>query len=120
MRLGGRRPGVGTSFVDTFNEDVLLQVRTNELGETLVFYHLYDSAGGVVADSEGLQSFLEGKEVRDGSNELLLRIPCEADQAIEYRLYSCRGTLLTCSDGARTQLFGGIRVEATKPEAKQV
>ena len=120
MRLGGRRPGIGTSFVDTFNDDVLLQVTTNERGETLVFFHLYDSEGGVVADSLGLQSYVDGTEVRDARDELLLRIPSQPEQAIEYRLYSCRGTLLTCSDGARTQIFGGVRVEPTKPEAKQV
>ena len=43
-------------------------------------------------------------------------MPSEADQAIADRLYSRAGELLTCSDGIRTQLFKGIRLEPTKLE----
>jgi hypothetical protein len=118
MRLEGRRAGVGTSFVDAFSEDVVLQVITHDDGVTQISFHLYDSRGGMVASSDGLQTFTEGIEIRDALNELLLLIPAEPGGNIEYRLYSRRGTLLTCSDGARTQLFGGIRLEPIKPVAR--
>jgi hypothetical protein len=117
MRLEGRRAGVGTSFVDAFSEDVVLQVITQDDGITRISFDLYDCRGGAVASSDGLQTYAEGIEIRDALNELLLLIPVEPDGNIEYRLYSRRGTLLTCSDGARTQLFGGIRLEPIKPVA---
>jgi hypothetical protein len=114
MRLGGRRPGTLTSFIDAFSEDVLLQVTTTESGQTLVSYHLYDSKGSCVAFSDGLETFRKGREVRDEMDELLLLIPVQPESNFEYRLYSRKGVLLTCSDGLRTQLFGGIRIEGTK------
>jgi hypothetical protein len=116
MRLGCRRPGFGTTFVDAFSADVLLQVMTDQSGHDLVAYRLYDCHGRLVADSDGLQAFGEGKEVRDGNGELLLRIPTEPEGRVEYCLYSRRGGLLTSSDGARTQLFGGIRVDGIVPK----
>jgi len=117
MRLEGRRAGVGTSFVDAFSEDVVLQVITQDDGITRISFNLYDCRGGTVASSDGLQTYAEGIEIRDALNELLLLIPAKPDGNIEYRLYSRRGTLLTCSDGTRTQLFGGIRLEPIKPVA---
>ncbi len=113
MRLGGRKPGTITSFIDAFSQDVLLQLTAGDDGETLIAYRLYDAQGHLVEESDGLTSFRQGKEIRDG-DDLLLLIPTQLEDAIQYRLYSQTGALLTCSDGARTQLFGGIRIEGTK------
>jgi hypothetical protein len=117
MRLGGRRPGFGTAFSDAFSADVLLKVLTDDSGANLVSFRLYDCRGEMVAESEGLQTFAGGKEIRDQQDELLLLIPSEPEACLEYRLYSSLGTLLTCSDGARTQLFGGIRVDGISPKS---
>ena len=118
MRSGGRRPGTGTSFLDSTTSERLLEITASEAGETFFAFTLYDCHGRLVADSDGPHTFLEGKEVRDQDKELLLLIPSQHDGHIEYRLYSDKGTLLTCSDGARTQLFGGIKLEAIKPPVR--
>jgi hypothetical protein len=123
MRLGGRKPGTLTSFVDAISEDVLLQVTTTETGDTLVSYRLYDATGACIATSQGLECFAKGCEVRDSLDELLLLVPTQQADNFEYRLYSRRGTLLTTSDGKRTQLFSGIRIESSRypaPEKRPV
>jgi hypothetical protein len=114
LRCGGRRPGTDISFVDSSTGERFLQVATSEQGQILIAYTLYDSSGRLVADSDGPQAFVEGKEVRDDNNELLLLIPLLEENHIQYRLHNDKGVLVTCSDGARTQLFGGIRLESTK------
>ena len=118
MRSGGRRPGTGTSFLDSTTGERLLEVTASESGETFIAFTLYDSKGNRVADSAGPHTFAEGKEIRDEDGELLLLISAEEDGTIEYRLYSDKGALLTCSDGTRTQLFGGIKLEAIKPPVR--
>jgi hypothetical protein len=102
MRLEGRRAGVGTSFVDAFSEDVVLQVITQDDGITRISFNLYDK-GCAVANSDGLQTYAEGIEIRD-IERVAAAHPAKPDGNIEYRLYSRRGTLLTCSDGTRTCL----------------
>jgi hypothetical protein len=99
-------------------DERLFEIVASEAGDTLIAFRLYDRHGDLVADSDGLHTYLEGKEIRDKDNELLLLIPPSAEGQIEYRLYSRTGTLLTCSDGGRTQLFGGIKLEAIKPAVK--
>jgi len=120
LRYGGRRPGTDISFVDSTSGERYLHVTTSEQGEILIAYTLYDSEGQLVADSDGPHADVAGKEVRDENNELLLLIPLLEEDHIQYRLYNDKGALLTCSDGARTQLFGGIRLESTKLAPSQL
>ena len=64
----------------------------------------------MTADSDGLQSFPEGLTVRDARGELLLMLPANREDNIHYRIYNTSGTLITCSDGQRTQLYAGVHV----------
>ena len=114
LKSGGRKPGTDISFVDSSTGERFLHIATAENGDVLIAYTLYDSRGRLVADSDGPHTFTEGKEVRDENNELLLLIPALEEDHIQYCLHNDKGALLTCSDGARTQLFGGIRLESTK------
>jgi hypothetical protein len=41
-------------------------------------------------------------------------VPSERDESIQYRLYNLKGTLVTCSDGKRTQIYGGVRIEGNR------
>jgi hypothetical protein len=111
MRMGSRRAGTSTSFVDSELSEVLLTFSSGEDGSTEVSFCLYDSLGVLVKDSEGFQRFPEGLTVRDALGELLLDIPAEADAFVQYRLFNRSGRLLTWSDGARTQIFGFLRME---------
>lgn len=115
MRLGGRRIGTSISFVDSSTEEVLLELSASEDGTTLVAYHLYDAAGSLVSDSNGRQKFPSGLTLRDGTEEVLLQLPDDPSGAITYRLYNAKGGLLTYSDGMHTQIFGGLRLDGTKP-----
>lgn len=80
----------------------------------LISYRLFDSHGRLVADSAGAHNFPEGVEVADGEGETLLFVPSERDESIQYRLYNLKGTLVTCSDGKRTQIYGGVRIEGNR------
>jgi hypothetical protein len=115
VRLGGRRPGASVAFVDTANEEVLLEIAAGENGLPLIAFHLYDASGALVADSHGRQTFPEGLQVRGGTEEVLLLLPTSPEESIHYRIYSSAGRLLACSDGARTQIFGGLRMDGPKP-----
>jgi hypothetical protein len=42
---------------------------------------------------------------------LLLDVPADRGSHIQYRLYNGSGDLITASDGARTQVFGLLRME---------
>lgn len=114
MKLG-RRPGTFTTFIDSFAGETLLKVQSDEEGISLFSFHLYDSSGVLVLDSEGPRAFPNGTEVRSENQELLLLIPREPDASVQYRLYSRNGILMTCTDGARTQIFGGLRIEGNRP-----
>ncbi|HLF71086.1 MAG TPA: hypothetical protein VI759_02905 [Dehalococcoidia bacterium] len=114
MKLG-RRPGTFVSFVDSFTEEPILKVESNENGQNLFTFHLYDSHGTLVADSDGPHIYPDGTEIRDANQELLLLVPSEQGTDIQYRLYSHKGVLITCSDGRRTQIFGGVKMEGNKP-----
>jgi hypothetical protein len=52
VKLTGQRPGSRTLFVDSFTQEVLLEVITDEKGTTLVGFALYDSKGCEVARSQ--------------------------------------------------------------------
>jgi len=111
----GRRPGSFTSFVDSFTEETILRVEASSSGEILVTFRLYDSHGVLVQDSDGCQSYPAGAEVRSDDDEVLLSVPADDDGYVSYCLYNASGTLLTRSDGMRTQLFGGVRIVGNKP-----
>lgn len=102
------------AFVDSFTEETLLRFECDSHEVDLVSYHLFDSNGVLVADSAGAHSYPEGIEVSDGEGEVLLSVPAGRDESIHYRLYNLRGALVTCSDGLRTQIFGGLRVEGNR------
>jgi hypothetical protein len=113
LRLG-RPPGTSTSFVDSFTEETFLKVEADELGRTRVSFHLYDSAGELAADSDGPRAYPNGTEIRAANMELLLLVPIDSGASICYRLYNDAGALLTCSDGLRTQIYGGVRMTGNK------
>jgi hypothetical protein len=106
-----RRPGAFVAFVDSFTDETFLKVECDAQDTDLISYHLFDSNGRLVADSEGAQIFPGGVEVADESGELLLSVPAGRDESIQYRLYNLKGALVTCSDGQRTQIYGGVRIE---------
>jgi hypothetical protein len=112
VRLG-RRPGAFVAFLDAFTEETILKIECSLADVNLITFHLYDKEGKLVADSSGARSFPEGVEVT-AHGEVLLSVPCRWDESIKYRLYSSNGALLTASDGLRTQIFGGVRVEGNK------
>jgi hypothetical protein len=112
-----RRPGAFVAFVDTFTDETLLKIECNADDVDLIAFRLYDCQGRLVADSQGPRQLSESVEVSDEAGELLLYVPLARDESICYRLYSVRGALLTCSDGLRTQIFGGVRMEGNKHPA---
>lgn len=109
-----RRPGAFVAFIDPFTEETFLKLECDSQDLDLISYRLFDSQGTLVADSVGPQSFPEGVEVIDERGEVLLLVPAARDDSVQYRLYNLKGTLVTCSDGQRTQIFGGVRVEGNK------
>ena len=112
MRLGHRRPGTSTAFVDASSGEVLLRVASDDDGRPSVYFHLYDSSGRLTSESRGLESFPGGIRIQSKDGELLLDVPTELAGHIQYRLYNRAGALVTCSDGARTQIQGLLRMEA--------
>jgi hypothetical protein len=113
MKLG-RRPGAFTSFVDSFTEETILRIEASPAGEILVTFHLYDSHGTLVQDSDGVHCFPTGTEIRSEDDEILLTVPEDRESVVSYCLYNHTGALLTRSDGMRTELFGGVRVIGNK------
>lgn len=111
MKLGDRQPGTSTTFVDAESAESILQLASDSDGLHLVAFHLYDSGGSLVAESEDLQHFPEGVSIHSSGGELLLSIPNNANENIQYRLYSQDGELLTYSDGSRTMVYQRLRME---------
>lgn len=109
-----RRPGAFVAFVDSFSEETFLKLECDSENLDQITYLLFDSQGRVVADSRGPQTFPDGIEVSDSEGEVLLLVPAERDEDIQYRLYNSKGELVTCSDGQRTQIFGGVRIEGNR------
>jgi hypothetical protein len=109
-----RRPGAFVAFVDSFTEETFLRVECDSEDVDMISFRLFDSAGRLVADSAGAHNFPEGIEVADGDGEQLLVVPSGRDECIQYRLYNVKGALVTCSDGQRTQIYGGVRIEGNR------
>ncbi len=111
MKLGDRQPGTSTTFVDAESAESILQLASDSDGLHLVAFHLYDSGGSLVAESDDLQHYPEGVSIHSSGGELLLSIPNNANENIQYRLYSQDGELLTYSDGSRTMVYQRLRME---------
>ena len=110
MKLGARKPGTSTSFVDSATDEVLLQFSWDADGIRHLAYHLYDADGSLVADSGGVLP-LEAVNIEGREQELLLNVPQDQNAPVRYRLYSRRGVLITSSDGARTQIYSYLKME---------
>lgn len=111
MKLGDRQPGTSTTFVDAESAESILQLASDSDGLHLVSFHLYDSGGSLVAESEDLQHYPDGVSIHASGGELLLSIPDNAAENIQYRLYSHDGELLTYSNGTRTMVYQRLRME---------
>jgi len=116
VRLGGRRAGSSTQFVAATGDELLLEIAVDDAGKPVVAFHLYDSDGNLVKESKELKSFPKGLSVHSKSDEVLLLLPNDPTGNVEYCLYDSTGHLLTCSDGKRTQIFGGLRVQGSGPK----
>jgi hypothetical protein len=114
MKLGGHRPGSLTAFVDGNTGEMLLQIAADPNGEPRVAFRLFDSNGNLVQDSDGFKVFPQGLDIRGANDEQLLELPDDPTGNVKYRLYNCDGRLLTTSDGSRTQILGGLRIEGAK------
>ena len=112
MRLGKRRLGTSTAFIDAVENEVLLMFSADDDGKTLVSFCLYHADGALIANSEGPQYFPEGLTVQGSDGNILLEIPTQSDASVRYRLFNRFGQLLTYSDGARTQIYGFLRMES--------
>ena len=117
MRLG-HRAGSSISFIDSFSEETILKVESAVENKDLFSYHLYDNTGTLVAEVEAISAMPNGIEVRTSEGELLLHVTPELGTAINYRLYSHKGALITCSDGERTQIFGGLQIAGSRAFAR--
>ena len=111
MRLGTRKPGTSTTFIDATSGEDILQVASDESGLIFMAFRLYDATGRFVAASEGLQRCPAGVNICCRDGELLLDVPGDKDACIQYRLYNRDGVLLTISDGARTRIYPLLRME---------
>jgi len=111
MRLENRRPGTSTTFIDAVSGEDIFQVASDENGLLFMAYHLYDARGSLVAESAGLGHFPDGLTVRCAGGELLLDIPADPANDVQYRFYNSTGQLLTSSDGARTRIYPPLRME---------
>lgn len=117
MKLGGHRPGSLTVFVDSSSGEPILQIAADSNGEARVAFRLFDCDGNLVSDSQGFQAYPDGICIQQGEEQLLV-IPNDPSCHIQYRLYNQEGRLLTTSDGARTQILGGLRIEGAKAPSR--
>lgn len=111
MRPDTRRPGSAMTFIDATSGEDIFQVGSDENGLLFLSFHLYDSNGCCVAESDGPVHYPDGLVVRCDQGEVLLDVPAEASSDISYRLYNSSGHLLTTSDGTRTKIFPLLRME---------
>jgi len=111
MKLGTRRPGTSTTFIDATSGEDIFQVASDEDGLVFMAFRLYDATGRFVAASDGLQNHPTGVSIHCRDGELLLDVPGDPNDCIQYRLYNRSGILLTCSDGGRTRIYPLLRME---------
>ena len=118
MKLGGHRPGSLTAFVDGATGETLLQIAADPNGDPRVAFRIFDCDGNLVEDSDGFQTYPEGLSLHGANQELLLLIPPEPSGDVQYRIYNPEGRLLTYSDGSRTRILGGLRLEGAKAPSR--
>ena len=111
MKFGDQQPGTSTTFMDAGSAESILQLASDADGLHLVAFHLSDSGGSLVAESEDLEHYPDGLSIHASGGELLLSIPKNADENICYRLYGHDGQLLTNSDGVRTMIYQRLSME---------
>ena len=111
MKFGDRQPGTSTTFVDAGSAENLLQLASDADGLHLVAFRLYDSGGSLVAEREDLEYYPDGVSIHSSGGELLLAVPKNDDENIQYRLYGHDGELLTSSDGVRTMIYQRLSIE---------
>jgi hypothetical protein len=111
MKLENRKWGSFICFVDSASDEALLRITVGDQGAIFVAFHLYDRFGNLVAECPGEQPAAQDIHVECGGGELLLDVPADRGSHIQYRLYNGSGDLITASDGARTQVFGLLRME---------
>ena len=111
MKFGDQQPGTSTTFVDTASAENILQLASDVDGLHLVAFRLYDSTGSLIAESADLEHFPDGVSIHSGGGELLLSVPKDVGENIQYRLYGHDGELLTSSDGVRTMIYQRLSME---------
>lgn len=110
-----RRPGSYVAFIDAASEESILKIASDSEGKLRFSYRLYDSQGNLASDSGEPVELPAGTEIRSADDEQLLFVPVEPGADLLYRLYNRTGKLITCSDGVRTQILAGLRMEGNKP-----
>jgi hypothetical protein len=83
---------------------------SDENGQLLMAFRLYDASGSLVVDSDGLAGYPDGLLVRCPNGEVLLDVPADSAENVRYRLYNSNGALLTRSDGVRTKIYPLLRM----------
>jgi len=112
MRLELRHPGTSISFLDGPTGELILRIGSDEEGRLRIQFHLYDSEGRTIAESDDAVAFPEGVRVQAADGELLLDLPAEMGENICYHLYNRKGELLTSSDGVSTRIGPCLRMES--------
>lgn len=111
VKFDDRKPGTSTTFMDAGSAESLLQIAADADGIHLIAFRLYDSGGSLVEECEELQHYPDGVSIHSSAGELLLSIPKNAEDNIQYRLYGHDGELLTTSDGVRTRIYQRLSME---------
>jgi hypothetical protein len=101
--------------MDAFSGETFLRLQCDEEYIDLVAFNLHDKNGNLIANSDGLHLYRDGLTICDALGETLLLVPTTREDNVQYRIYNTFGSLVTCSDGKRTQLYAGLRIEGNRP-----
>src|SRR4051812_16434248 len=102
------------TFIDTSRDEVLLRFQIDAQGLPMIGYTLYDASGALVADAPEPQLYPDGVTISSSTDEVLFAVKAGEPATVIYRLYNHKGTLLTESDGTRTQIYGYLRMDGNK------
>jgi hypothetical protein len=97
--------------VDSASGERVLEVASDEHGNVLLWYRLYDALGQLIAESDGFEHHNGGINIKCRKGEQLLHVPSNLTAPLKYRLYNSGGRLLTWSDGERTKIYPQLRME---------